>query len=153
VSKVNFCDISLSKLGFDSIVIDEIFTNKIQFMTLQSYLWGVRIGTVTSLAAFCVVVFLTDPLDIGNTAFFLFYLTFFLAVSSTSVLILTWLWQKMAKDMLTLGEIGMAVRQGVLIGILITILVGMQQIKVLLWWDALIVVGVVFLIELYFLTR
>lgn len=140
-------------MGSGGIIIDEIFTRKIQFMTLQSYLWGLRIGTVISFAAFCAVIFLTDPLDIGNTAFILFYLTFFLAVSGMSVLVLTWLWQRMAKDMLTLGEVGMAVRQGVLIGLLLTTLVGMQQMKLLLWWDALIVLGVVFLIELYFLTR
>jgi len=135
------------------IIINEIFTRKIQFMTLQSYLWGLRIGTVISFAAFCAVIFLTDPLDIGNVAFILFYLTFFLVISGLSVLVLTWLWRKMARDMLTLGEIGMAVRQGVLIGIFITVIVGMQQMKVLFWWDALIILGIVFLIELYFLTR
>jgi len=140
-------------MSLEGIIIDEIFTRKIQFMTLQSYLWGLRIGTVISFAAFCAVIFLTDPLDIGNAAFILFYLTFFLAVSGLSVLMLTWVWHKMTRDMLTLGEIGMAVRQGVLIGILITALVGMQQMRLLLWWDALIVLGAVFLIELYFLTR
>ncbi len=122
-------------------------------MTLQSYLWGLRIGTVICFTAFCVIIFLTDPIDLGNVAFVLFYLTFFLTVSGISVLILTWLWGKMAKEMLSLGEIGMAVRQGILIGILITIIVAMQQMKILLWWDALIAIGVIFLIELYFLTR
>lgn len=122
-------------------------------MTLQSYLWGLRIGTIISFAAFCAVIFLTDPLDIGNVAFILFYSTFFLTISGLGVLVLTWLWHKMAKDMLTLGEIGMAVRQGILIGIFATVIVGMQQMKILLWWDALIVLGIMFLIELYFLTR
>ncbi len=140
-------------MSLRGIIIDEIFTRKIQFMTLQSYLWGLRIGTVISFTAFCAIIFLTDPLDIGNIAFILFYLTFFLTISGLSVLILTWLWHKMARDMLTLGEIGMAVRQGILIGVFATVLVGMQQMKVLLWWDALIVLGIVFLIELYFLTR
>jgi Na+/proline symporter len=116
-------------------------------------LWGLRIGTIISFTAFCAVIFLTDPLDIGNVAFILFYLTFFLTVSGFGVLMLTWLWHRMTKDMLTLGEIGMAVRQGVLIGAFITILVGMQQMQVLLWWDVLIVLGIVFLIELYFLTK
>ncbi len=122
-------------------------------MTLQSYLWGLRIGTIISFIAFCAIVSLIDPLDVGNIAFILFYLTFFLTVSGFAVLILTWIWHKMAKDMLTLGEVGMAVRQGVLVGTLMTILIGMQQLKLLLWWDALIVAGAIFLVELYFLTR
>jgi len=122
-------------------------------MTLQSYLWGLRIGTLISFSAFCAVIFLTDPIDIGNIAFILFYLTFFLTVSGISVLVLTWLWRKMASDMLSLGEVGMAVRQGILLGALMTILIALQQVKVLVWWVGLIVVGVGFLIELYFLTR
>ncbi|MEN8252293.1 MAG: hypothetical protein ABFQ53_01810 [Patescibacteria group bacterium] len=122
-------------------------------MTLQSYLWGVRIGTLISFTALCSVIFLTDPIDIGSIALVLFYLTFFLTISGTSVLIFTWLWRKMASDVFTLGEVGMAVRQGVLVGILITIIVFMKQIDILLWWTALIVMGIVFLVELYFITR
>lgn len=122
-------------------------------MTLQSYLWGVRIGTVISFVALCSVIFLTDPIDIGNIAFVLFYLTFFFTTSGIGVLVLTWLWRKKTKEIFTLGEVGMAVRQGVLIGLLTTIIIGMQQMKVLIWWSALIVVGAVLLIELYFSTR
>lgn len=122
-------------------------------MTLRSYLWGLRVGTLMSFAALCAVLFLTDPIDIGYIAFVLFYSTFFLTVSGMSILILTWLWRHMAKDVVTLGEVGMAVRQGVLLGLLMSVLIGMQQLRILLWWDALIVVIAVFLIELYFLTR
>lgn len=122
-------------------------------MTLRSYLWGLRIGTLTSFAALCAVIFLTDPIDIGYIAFILFYITFFLTMSGMSILLLTWIWQHMAKDIVTLGEVGMAVRQGILLGSLMSMLIGMQQMRILLWWDALIVVVAVFLIELYFLTR
>lgn len=122
-------------------------------MTLRSYLWGLRIGTLTSFAALCAVIFLTDPIDIGYIAFILFYITFFLTMSGMSIVLLTWIWQHMAKEVVTLGEVGMAVRQGILLGFLMSVLIGMQQMRVLLWWDALIVVVAVFLIELYFLTR
>lgn len=122
-------------------------------MTLRSYLWGLRIGTLFSFAAFCAVIFLTDPIDIGNVAFVLFYVTFFLTTSGIGVLLLTWLWRRMTKEMLTLGEVGMAVRQGILLGFLSSIIVGMQQMKILLWWDALIVIVGIFLVELYFITR
>jgi hypothetical protein len=122
-------------------------------MTLRSYLWGLRIGTLTSFAALCAVIFFTDPIDIGYIAFVLFYITFFLTMSGLSIVILTWLWHKMAKDVVTLGEVGMAVRQGFLLGLLMSILIGMQQMRILLWWDALIVVAAILLIELYFLTR
>ncbi|PID51814.1 MAG: hypothetical protein CR972_05175 [Candidatus Moraniibacteriota bacterium] len=122
-------------------------------MTLQSYLWGLRIGTLISFAALCAVIFLTDPIDIGVTAFVLFYATFFFTAAGIGVLLLTWIWRRMAEDMLTLGEMGMAIRQGILLGLLSTIIVGLQQFKVLVWWVGIIAVVGVFLIELYFLTR
>lgn len=122
-------------------------------MTLRSYLWGLRIGTLLSFAALCAVILLTDPIDIGNVAFIFFYVTFFLTTSGISIMILTWLWRRIAKDVATLGEIGMAIRQGILLGFLLTVIVGMQHMRILLWWDALLAMCAVFLIELYFLTR
>jgi hypothetical protein len=110
-------------------------------------------GTLLSFSALCAVIFLTDPIDIGNVAFIFFYVTFFLTVSGMSILILTSLWRRIAKDVATLGEIGMAIRQGILLGLLLTVIVGMQQLRILVWWDALLVVCAFFLIELYFLTH
>lgn len=106
-----------------------------------------------SLVALCSVIFLTDPRDIDWLAFVLFYLTFFLTASGMGILFLTWLWRRTTKDVTTLGEIGMAIRQGVLLGVFVTVLAGMQQVRILVWWDALLVLGAVLLIELFFLTR
>ncbi len=82
----------------------------------------------------------------------LFYLTFFLTASGAGILFLTWLWRRTTKDVTTLGEI-VAIRQGVLLGIFVTALAGMQQARILVWWVALLVLDAVLLIELYFLTR
>lgn len=122
-------------------------------MTLRSYLWGLRFGTLMSFAALCAVIFLTDPREIGWLAFVLLYVTFFLTSAGMGILFLTWLWRRMARDVTTLGEIGMAIRQGILLGVFVTLLVGMQQARVLVWWDALLVLGAVLLVELFFLTR
>lgn len=121
-------------------------------MTLRSYLWGLRIGTLLSFTALCAVIFLTDPIDIGHVAFVFFYVTFFLTASGIGILTLTWLWRRIAKDVATLGEIGMAIRQGILLGVFATVCVAMQQLRILLWWDALLVACGIFLVELYFLT-
>jgi hypothetical protein len=122
-------------------------------MTLRSYLWGLNIGTLISFTALCAVIFLTDPEDIGNTAFVLFYATFFLTVSGMGILLLTGLWRRITQDNFMLGEMGMAIRQGVLIGVIATIVMGLQHAKILVWWLTLIVIAAIFLIELFFLTR
>ncbi len=114
-------------------------------------------GTVFALIIFGLFFFSTDPdsfsLGVG-ASFIIFYILFFLSVAGVSILVLTWFWNKVSGDeILTVGEIGMAARQGVLLGVLITLFMFFQQIRIFVWWDALLLAGGVLLVELYFLTR
>jgi hypothetical protein len=49
--------------------------------------------------------------------------------------------------------VGISARQGILLAILVVALLLMQGFRVLIWWDALLAVGLVLLLELYFLSR
>lgn len=126
-------------------------------MTLRSYLFNLFAGTVFALIVFALFFFSTDPdsFSLGvHASFIIFYTLFFVAVSGVSILCLTWLWNKMSGDeLLTVGEISISIRQGVLVGLLMLLFMIFQQFRILVWWDALLLMGAVLLIELYFLTR
>jgi len=47
----------------------------------------------------------------------------------------------------------LSLRQGILLALLATSLLVLQGLRMLLWWDGLLTVAGVFLIELYFLSR
>ncbi len=49
--------------------------------------------------------------------------------------------------------VGISVRQGFLLALIPLILLIMQSFRVLVWWDGLLAVGAVILLELYFLIR
>ncbi len=49
--------------------------------------------------------------------------------------------------------VGISARQGFLLAVLVVALLLMQGFRVLIWWDALLAVGLVLLLELYFLSR
>lgn len=122
-------------------------------MTLRSYLWGLRFSTFFIFCAWLGVLFFTDPEELGVLAFVLFYVTFFFFVSGVSVLTLTWLWRRMAQDVVTTAELGVSFRQGLLIGLLVSLILLMQQFQILVWWDAILVTAAILLIELHFLTK
>lgn len=122
-------------------------------MTLKSYLWGLRVGTILSLLAWVFVVFYIDPQKSGLAGQFIFYVTFFLLLSGIFILMLSFARRKIKKDDLAFAEVGISFREGMLLALLVIILFILQSFRILVWWDGLLVVAGIFLIELYFLTK
>jgi hypothetical protein len=121
-------------------------------MTLKSYLWGMRISLILSLAAFGLVVYYVDPEYSGMIGQALFYLTLFLFLTGLFVLIFSKL-KGIAKSENPHLHLGIIFRQSVLLSFLVIFLLVLQSLRALTWWDGLLAVAGVLLMELYFLTR
>lgn len=121
-------------------------------MTLNVYLWGMRISTILALLAWGAVIYYVDPSKTGILGQVLFYGSLFLALSGVFTIFFTWLRRKVNQDE-SFVYIGMSFRQGLLLSLLVVILLIMQSFGVLVWWDGLLVVAALFLVELYFLSR
>ncbi len=123
-------------------------------MTLKTYLWAIRIGTLLSVGAFATVLFFVDPEVSGLAGQALFYGSLMLALSGIFILFLTWSRLKLDHDRENMAVVlGTGFRQGILLAILAAIILLLQSYRVLTWWDGLLVVAGVLLVELYFLTR
>lgn len=123
-------------------------------MTLKSYLWGIRLSVLVILAALVLVLRQIDPEKSGVVGQLFFYVSTFLFFAALLILFFTWLRRKFSKDdENAFIYLGMSFRQGVLMSVLIIGLLILQQYRVLVWWDGLLAVAGIFLIELYFLTR
>ncbi len=122
-------------------------------MNLRSYLWSLRLGTLLALGLWCIVLFATDPTDLGLVAYIFFYLTFFLFTSGLGTLILGYFWQRTARKSFAVNGLSTTLRQGILLGLLFTLMLVMQQYKIFFWWSALLVAGAIFMVELFFLTK
>jgi hypothetical protein len=121
-------------------------------MTLKSYLWGMRISLILSLAAFGLVIYYVDPQHSGLIGQFLFYLTLFLLLVGLFVLILSKL-KGIAKSEKSHMQMGIIFRQSVLLSLLSILLLILQNLRTLTWWDGLLAIAGILLIELYFLTK
>lgn len=122
-------------------------------MTLRAYIWGMRIITLFSLSALGAVIFYTDPEGSGIVGICLFYIAVFFALSGIFNLLLLFIRRKILGNELAVKNIELSFRQSILLSIIVLAIMVLQSYQMLIWWDALLVVAGVFLVELYFLSR
>ena len=124
-------------------------------MTLGTYLWGMGVGTFFVLIGWLSVVLYVDPEESGIIGTLLFYGSTFLLFSGLAASFLGWLGKKSAKgnEDESVAHIATSFRQGILLALLLVILLFFQEKGILTWWDGLLAVAGIFLIELYFLSH
>lgn len=122
-------------------------------MTLRTYVWGISIITLFSFIALAGVIIYVDPEKSGVAGKAIFYLVFLFFLSGFLNLILIWLRKKMIGRDVIAANLSLSLRQGILLAILAIGILILQGMRVLVWWDGLLLVAGVFLIELYFLSK
>lgn len=122
-------------------------------MTLRFYIWGISIITLFSFIALLGVIIYIDPDKSGLAGKAIFYAVLLFFLSGFLNLLLLWLRKKILGKGSVAINIGLSLRQGFLLAILTLGILIMQGMRVLAWWDGLLLVAGVFLIELYFLSR
>ena len=122
-------------------------------MTLRAYVWGMLTITLFSSFALAGVIMFIDPEKSGLAGKAIFYLVLLFFLSGFFNVFLLWLRKKMLGDEAILFNLGLSSRQGFLLAFLTIGVLMLQGMRVLVWWDGLLLVAGVFLIELYFLSR
>lgn len=122
-------------------------------MSLKAYLWGLKISTVLALSAWGLTLFWVDPQKGGWVGQLLFYSSLFLTLSGIFALLLTAVRKRKTDNEEQMFHVGMSLRQGLLLAVLAIALLAMQRFGVLVWWDGLLAVAGILLVELYFLSR
>lgn len=122
-------------------------------MTFRTYVWGISIITLFSFIALAGVIIYVDPEKSGVAGKAIFYLVFLFFLSGFLNLILIWLRKKMIGRDAIAANLSLSLRQGILLAILAIGILILQGMRVLVWWDGLLLVAGVFLIELYFLSK
>jgi hypothetical protein len=132
-------------------------------MSYRFFLWLMRILALVSFGALLTVMMFSSPY-LNNQSFqelalfnvIIFEVSLFLGLWASLSLFLFWLRTLKIKDPRTKElntSVGVSIRQGFLLALIFLILLIMQSFGILVWWDGLLAVGVILLIELYFLAR
>lgn len=122
-------------------------------MSLKAYIWGIRILTLLSFGAFGFVIRFVDPDAAGLMGKVLFYLSVFFFLSGFFNLLLMRLRKKHVNAENAFSNIGLSFRQGILLAFFSVGLLILQSFRVLIWWDGLLLMFGIFIIELYFISR
>ncbi len=122
-------------------------------MLFNKYILGIVIAALLGWVAFAVVVFRLNPYSSSQIALPFFFLSLFIALSATLSLAGFYIRVIFYKHEIFYNHINVSLRQGLLLALGICGLVTLQMLRTLTWWDGLLLLLIIFLIEFYFMTR
>jgi hypothetical protein len=122
-------------------------------MSHSTYILGIFIATVFGWASLAVVINKLSPFTSPELSLSLFYASLFIALTGTISLFIYYLRAWLNKGLITNVHLNISLRQGFLISSMLCIGIAFQRLKVLTWWDGLLLLAIVLLIEFYFMSR
>ena len=122
-------------------------------MFKNTYLLSIIIATIFGWASWGVVIKKLSPFTSPELALSLFYSSLFIALTGTFALLIYYLKALLNKGRPHSVQMNVAIRQGILISAMIVVALAFQRLKVLTWWDGLLLLFIVLLIEFYFMSR
>jgi len=117
------------------------------------YVFFLALAGVMSSSSLYLVMTKIDPTTDETLGLVLFFLSLFFAVSSILSLIGYFLRMTLYRDELFLNHFNLSLRQGIILGICVCALMGLQVLRTLTWWNGLVIVIISFLIEIYFVAQ
>jgi len=122
-------------------------------MSLRTYLFGIFVATVLCWAAFVLTIYNTNPKDAGTMAVVSFFGSLFFALMGTFTLLGFYLRLWFYKNEIFYANIGVAFRQGIFLAIIVCGILGLQAIRLLTWWNMILFIIIVVMLEAYFLAK
>lgn len=119
-------------------------------MSLTAYLWGIRLFLLLSLGAFIGIALSVDPYRAGMVGTWLFFVSLFGVILGSMTLVVTWAYRKGLGEASAAHHLGGAFRQAFLLSLFLETIVFFQMERLLTWWDTLLVLAAVLLLEFTF---
>ncbi len=122
-------------------------------MTLRQYLIIMSLGTLLSWSAVGMIVTMTDPTQTQSVVFVILFASLFLALTGTlsisGFLMRVWL---LRKQYFISKEVLVSFRQAILLATLLIASLVMQSRTILTWWNAVLMVAALTMLEFFFVT-
>lgn len=121
-------------------------------MSVRTFLIGSLFTSVSGWGIWILIINFLDPIQAGFIGLFLFYLALFLSVASTSALLGYAVRRLLKPNLLAAHVVGPAMRQGILLGIFLDVLLVLQHVRLYRWWVGLSFAVIIIIIEIVFLS-
>lgn len=122
-------------------------------MDLKKFLLSMSIATLLCWFGFFMVLVFISPQEIGSLTFLLFYLILALAVTGTLTIIGFLLRKLFNRSELAFEHVKVSFRQAIWLSLILIISLYLQSKQLLAWWNAILLVLGLGLIEFFYLGR
>lgn len=119
-------------------------------MSLSTYLWGIRLFTLFAFFAWLGVVVMLDPRDTGSMGAGLFFISLLAFLTGLLTLFVTWIYRKALGNVGAAHHLSGSFRQALLLALYASGIVFFQYARILTWWDALLLLAAILLVEFSF---
>ncbi len=122
-------------------------------MTLRQYLALMAVGTALAWTAVGLIVGTVDPTDTQPLVFGIFYASIFLALTGTLSVIGFLLRAALLRQQFVVSRhVAVSFRQAILLALLIVVALFLQSKSLLTWWNALLIVAALTVLEFFFIS-
>lgn len=118
-------------------------------MPARGYLVGTMITTLLTLVAFLLVLFYFDPLTSGLVGIILFFVSLGITSMGILTMVVFWIIKGSFLDK-PIDAYTVALRTGILLGVVLISIMILQSLNVLSWWNTVMIVLVAVVLEIYF---
>lgn len=122
-------------------------------MSRSLYLFGIFIAATFGWASWGVVINKLSPYVSPGPALIFFYTSLFISLTATFALFGYYLRVWLNKHEVYSQHINIALRQGMLLSIIMCTGLVFQRLRVLTWWDGLLLVLIMILVEFFFMAK
>lgn len=122
-------------------------------MIHSTYLSAILIATFLSWTSWFVVLYKLSPFSQSTLALSLFYSSLFIALAGTFTMLFYFLRSWANKKEIYNIHLNTCLRQGILLSTMVIVGLAFQRLRVLTWWDGILLLAIVLLIEFYFSSR
>ncbi|MFH1375887.1 MAG: hypothetical protein ABIH35_04440 [Patescibacteria group bacterium] len=122
-------------------------------MTSKSYLLGIFVTALLGWTALVIVFYRLDPFTSTALAIPFFFAALFLALTGTLTLIGFYGRVWFRRGEIYVQHISIAFRQAVLLTVAVEVALAFQILRILTWWDGILIAAAVGLVEVYFSSK
>jgi len=122
-------------------------------MVFNRYVLALVIAALVSVTSLYLVLSRLSPMEDETLALVLFIVSLFFAAASVFSLLGYALRLTFYSHELFLNHFNVSLRQGIIIALSISALIGFQIMRTLTWWNGLVMVFIGFLMEIYFVAK
>lgn len=122
-------------------------------MIFNRYVFSILLTGALSLTAFLIIINRLDPIEDQSLSLPLFFISLFLSLTSFLTLLGYFLRVALFRYELFLNHFNISLRQGFILSLTICGMIGLQILRTLSWWSAILLILLSLFIELYFVAR